>query len=96
MMRLSDHPNILRCFASFVTVSATCVSPGCMHDGKLNTLCRMAGGFRIQERQLWLVIQMMDRGSCLHVMTQWKRMGRGEGLKEDWIAYILKETLQGA
>lgn len=48
-----------------------------------------------QDRQLWLVIQMMEKGSCLHVMTQSKRMGKGEGLKEDWIAYILKETLQG-
>jgi hypothetical protein len=38
---------------------------------------------------------MMEKGSCLHVMTQSKRMGKGEGLKEDWIAYILKETLQG-
>jgi serine/threonine-protein kinase OSR1/STK39 len=66
MMRLSDHPNILRCYASFVA-----------------------------ESQLWLVMQLMEKGSCLHVMTQAKRSGMGEGMKEDWLAYILRETLQG-
>lgn len=66
MMRLSDHPNILRCYCSFVN-----------------------------DAQLWLVMQMMEKGSCLHVMSQAKRMGMGEGMKEDWLAYILRETLQG-
>ncbi len=66
MMRMSDHPNILRCYCSFV-----------------------------HECQLWLVMQMMEKGSCLHVMTQAKRMGLGEGMREDWLAYILRESLQG-
>jgi len=66
MMRMSDHPNILRCYCSFV-----------------------------HECQLWLVMQMMEKGSCLHVMTQAKRMGMGEGMREDWLAYILRESLQG-
>jgi len=66
MMRLSDHPNILRCYSSFVS-----------------------------GRELWLVMQLMDKGSCLHVMTMAKRMSLGEGMKEDWLAYILRETLQG-
>ncbi|TFJ88140.1 hypothetical protein NSK_000494 [Nannochloropsis salina CCMP1776] len=66
MMRMSDHPNILRCYCSFV-----------------------------HECQLWLVMQMMEKGSCLHVMTQAKRMGMGEGMREEWLAYILRESLQG-
>lgn len=66
MMRMADHPNILRCYCSFV------------HD------C-----------QLWLVTQMMEKGSCLHVISLAKRLGMGEGLREDWLAYILRETLQG-
>lgn len=66
MMRMADHPNILRCYCSFV------------HD------C-----------QLWLVTQMMEKGSCLHVISMAKRLGLGEGLREDWLAYILRETLQG-
>lgn len=66
MMRMADHPNILRCYCSFV------------HD------C-----------QLWLVMQMMEKGSCLHVMSLGKRLGLGEGLRESWLAYILRETLQG-
>ncbi|CAM9123795.1 unnamed protein product [Phaeothamnion confervicola] len=66
VMRLSDHPNVVRCYSSFV-----------------------------HGNELWLVMQYMNLGSCLHVMTMAKRKGRGEGMKEEWIAYILKETLRG-
>ena len=45
--------------------------------------------------QLWLVTQFMDKGSCLRVMTMAKNMGIGEGMNEEWLAYILKEALQG-
>mmetsp|Transcript_16026 Transcript_16026/g.21181 ORF Transcript_16026/g.21181 Transcript_16026/m.21181 type:complete len:401 (+) Transcript_16026:237-1439(+) len=45
--------------------------------------------------QLWLVMQFMDKGSCHHVINRSKRMGMGEGMREEWIAYILHETLQG-
>ena len=46
MMRLSDHPNILKCYTSFVHI-----------------------------RELWLVTQLMDKGSCWYVMQQAKKMG---------------------
>jgi len=65
-MRLCDHPNVLRCHASF-----------------------------IHREQLWLVMQLMDKGSCLHVMNTAKSMDMGEGMKEEWLAYILKQALLG-
>lgn len=45
--------------------------------------------------QLWLVTQLMDKGSCYRVMSVAKTMGFGEGMNEEWLAYILKEALQG-
>ncbi|CAM9779704.1 unnamed protein product, partial [Ectocarpus fasciculatus] len=83
-MRMCDHPNVLSCYASFV-----------------------------HENELWLVMEFMSKGSCLHVMNvakkeakyglqkpflvaSVKRIGKGAiQLKEEWIAYILKQTLQG-
>ena len=65
-MKLSDNPNILRCYCSFV-----------------------------ESNQLWLVMQMMDLGSALRVMTRSKTIGLGNGLNEEWVAYILGEALNG-
>lgn len=49
----------------------------------------------VESDQLWLVTQLMDKGSCLRVMNAAKQLGLGEGMNEDWLAYILKESLQG-
>ncbi|CAM9319251.1 unnamed protein product [Ectocarpus sp. 12 AP-2014] len=49
----------------------------------------------VHENELWLVMEFMSKGSCLHVMNVAKKEGKGEGMKEEWIAYILKQTLQG-
>lgn len=65
-MKLSDNPNILRCYCAFV-----------------------------EENQLWLVMQLMDLGSCLRVMNISKALGGGLGLNEEWISYIVSETLAG-
>lgn len=35
----------------------------------------------VHKDQLWLVMQLMNKGSCLHVMNLLKRKGMGEGLK---------------
>lgn len=45
--------------------------------------------------QLWLVTEMMDKGSCLRLMNVAKGLGMGEGMSEEWLAYILREALQG-
>ena len=37
----------------------------------------------------------MNKGSCLRVMNVSKKLGYGDGLNEEWIGYILHETLQG-
>ena len=44
---------------------------------------------------LWLVTELMDRGSCLRVMNVARHYGFGEGMNEEWLAYILQEALQG-
>lgn len=49
----------------------------------------------VERDQLWLVNQLMDQGSCLRVMNIVKSLGLGEGMNEDWLAYILRESLQG-
>jgi hypothetical protein len=42
--------------------------------------------------QLWLVTEMMDKGSCLRVMNVARGLGMGDGLSEEWLAYILREV----
>ena len=49
----------------------------------------------VHKDQLWLVMQLMNKGSCLHVMNLLKRKGLGEGLREEFCAIILREALQG-
>jgi serine/threonine-protein kinase OSR1/STK39 len=49
----------------------------------------------VQADKLWLVTQLMDKGSCCRVMSLAKAQGFGEGMNEEWLAYILKESLQG-
>jgi len=45
--------------------------------------------------QLWLVTELMDKGSCLRVMNVSRSLGMGDGMNEEWLAYILREALQG-
>mmetsp|Transcript_17775 Transcript_17775/g.35096 ORF Transcript_17775/g.35096 Transcript_17775/m.35096 type:complete len:525 (-) Transcript_17775:1872-3446(-) len=49
----------------------------------------------VVKRSLWLVMPLMRKGSCLRIMKVLKRKGLGDGLKEEWIATILKSTLEG-
>ena len=49
----------------------------------------------VHQDQLWLVTQLMNKGSCLRVMNVAKKIGLGDGLNEEWIGYILREALQG-
>jgi len=49
----------------------------------------------VHETQLWLVMQFMDKGSCLHIMNVARKNGCGEGLREDCLANILHQTLLG-
>ncbi|ETV77280.1 STE/STE20/FRAY protein kinase [Aphanomyces astaci] len=65
-MKMTNHPNVLKCYCSFV-----------------------------YKDQLWLVMQLMNKGSCLHAMNILKKKGFGEGMKEELCAVILRETLQG-
>ncbi|CAK4624474.1 hypothetical protein LEN26_003556 [Aphanomyces euteiches] len=65
-MKMTNHPNVLKCYCSFV-----------------------------HKDQLWLVMQLMNKGSCLHAMNILKKKGLGEGMKEELCAVILRETLQG-
>jgi len=47
---------------------------------------------------LWLVMPLMDKGSCYHCLRMLRKSHRvrdGQGLAEDVIATILRETLLG-
>ena len=39
----------------------------------------------VHSRELWLVMPLMSKGSCLHVMSAMKHMGLGEGMEEAWV-----------
>ena len=61
------------------------------HNNILRCYCSF-----VESNQLWLVLQLMDLGSCLRVMNISKsRLHMGEGMNEEWIAYILNETVSG-
>ena len=49
----------------------------------------------VQQYQLWLVTQLMDKGSCLRVLGLTNSIGLGNGMTEECFSYILRETLQG-
>jgi len=61
----------------------------CLHPNVLQYYISFVEG-----RNLWLVTQLMSKGSCLHVMTQAKRLGMPSGMREDWVGWILQNTLQ--
>jgi len=47
------------------------------------------------EENLWIVMPLMDMGSCLHVLRAFKSAGLGEGMKEEWIRAILSQVVEG-
>jgi len=44
---------------------------------------------------LYLVMPLMEKGSCVHVMHSAKQRGLGEGMAEEWLGYVLLEVLHG-
>lgn len=49
----------------------------------------------VERDELWLVTQLMDKGSCSRVMHISKQLGNGDGMNEEWLAFIIREALQG-
>jgi serine/threonine-protein kinase OSR1/STK39 len=49
----------------------------------------------VHKESLWLITQLMDKGSCLRVMNLAKFLSLGEGFSEECLSYILFETLKG-
>ena len=65
----------------------------CQHENVLKCYCSF-----VASSQLWLVTEFLDKGSCYRVMSAAKtQLGPlfGEGMNEEWLAYILHQTLQG-
>ncbi len=60
------------------------------HPNTVRCYCSFVTG-----KELWLVMEYMDMGSCLRVMNVARKKGKIEGMLEKWVAYILHETLQG-
>jgi serine/threonine-protein kinase OSR1/STK39 len=49
----------------------------------------------VHETKLWLVLQYMNIGSCLRVMSIAKKISLCEGFNEEWVSYIIFEALKG-
>ena len=49
----------------------------------------------VHKESLWLITQLMNKGSCLRVMNMSKFLSLGEGFSEDCLSFILCETLKG-
>jgi len=62
----------------------------CCHT---NILCCHASF--VNKSDLYLVMPLMEKGSCLHIMHAAKQNGFGEGMSEEWLGYILLEVLRG-
>lgn len=62
----------------------------CCHP---NVLCCHASF--VSKSELYLVMPLMQKGSCLHIMNEAKRKGLGEGMAEEWLGYVLLEVLRG-
>lgn len=60
------------------------------HENVLNCYCSF-----VVKDQLWLVMQLMDKGSCLRLLSLSKHYGIGEGMSEDCLAYVLAEVMKG-
>ena len=64
----------------------------CAHENVLKCYCSF-----VASSQLWLVTEYLDKGSCHRVMAAAKQQipGYGDGMNEEWLAYVLQQTLQG-
>lgn len=49
----------------------------------------------VHSDQLWLVTELMDKGSCVRVMKLSRSTGLGEGMSEECAKYIIHEVLKG-
>lgn len=45
--------------------------------------------------QLWLITELMDKGSCVRLMKVANSLGLGEGMNEECLTYILHEAVKG-
>lgn len=63
------------------------------HANVLDLLCCF-----VAKSDLWLVMPLMDKGSCHHVIRTMQKQGKllaGQGLSEEVVATVLREVLQG-
>ena len=63
------------------------------HDNVLRLFCCF-----VVKSDLWLVMPLMDKGSCYYLLKVLRKMNRvkdGQGLVEEIIGTILLETLKG-
>lgn len=62
----------------------------CKHQNLLTSITSF-----VVKTNLWVIMPLVNKGSCLRIMRYLKSINRGEGFKEEWIAIMLKATLEG-
>ena len=60
------------------------------HENVLTCYCSFVAGDK-----LWLIMELMEKGSCLHLLNRVREMGLGNGFREEVVTFILHQTLLG-
>ena len=87
-IKIMDLENISTCFEDIL--QEVQIMRLCLHENVLKCYCSF-----VESDQLWLVTQFMDKGSAHRVLSVARAQGFGEGMNEDWLAYVLLSTLRG-
>ena len=88
-LRLCSHPNVLKFHSAFVEYVSMFLRLAIYQPNIVLASFKRAG-----KHELWLVTSLMKKGSCLHVMNMAARRGLPPGMHEDWLCWILQETLK--
>ena len=90
-IKIMDLENITTSFDDILTEVQTMRL--CDHQNILSCYCSF-----VSKDKLWLILQLMNKGSCMRILSWTKHLspsGNECGMNEDWLAYIIKEALQG-
>lgn len=87
-LKLFDLENFSSSFEDLLQEVQTMSQSYCTH------ILRCESSFVVKD-QLWMITELMDRGSCQRVMKICEQSGLGEGFRESCVRYILGEMMKG-